>query len=440
MTRKIFGNIVNAIQSKIVRMSENKEYLNCWHNDGDVSKTFCRNTKLPLKIVFWLIVSRIVQSLPVSLSSFLCQLNLPIPSKSAFSMKRQLIKSGFFEEINKTLVKEFYTSAPGIKTWKGHVVLACDGSRIALPDVAELGATFGYYHTYKGEELYPSAKAAIFQDTLNNITVLAKLVEKNVDERYTFEDNYMEANTLAGGKTIMLIDRGYFSYLLMYLMINSGQLFVMKARNTPWRAEFLASGKAESVVDVVPSKTTSIYSNEEWCCQPEKKIRLRLVRFNHPDGSVDVLITNIFDIHIADSKDIIQLYRLRWPAETAYGVYKNDMALELFSSFRKDGVLQDFFAAIIMYNLATVLSCDCKKHPESKKINMNVAVGIIHNICPVLSGILDSGTIRKRIRTDTEYLSHCLTDIRPDRSFHRIRRVRKKSGKFYRHTNFAPAI
>lgn len=440
MTRKIFTTIVNAIQNQIVRMSENKEYFNHWNNDGDESKIFCRNTKLPLKIMFWLIVSRIVQSLPVSLSSFFGQLNLPIPSKSAFSMKRRLIKSRLFEDINKTLVKEFYNSSPCPRTWKGYVVLACDGSRIALPNVAELGETFGYYHTCQGEELYPSAKASIFQDTLNNITVLAKLVEKNEDERYTFEQNYIDANALAGGKTIMLVDRGYFSYLLMYLMINSGQLFVMKARNAPWRTEFLDSGKAESVVEVTPSRATSIYSNERWRRQQEKKIKLRLVRFNHPDGSVDVLVTNIFDKRIADSKDIIRLYRLRWPAETAYGVYKNDMALELFSTFRKDGIFQDFFAALIMYNLATALSCDCSRHPKNKKINMNVAVGIIHNICPELSGILDSRTVRKRIRTDTEYLSHCLTDIRPDRSFKRTRRSRKTNGKFYRHINFAPAV
>lgn len=421
-------------------MSAQKEYFNSWHGKGSPTGSFSRNTKLPIQVLFWLIVSRIVQSLPVSLSSFFDQLNLPVPSKSAFSMKRRLIKSSFFEDIGKTMVRELYVQDPHLKKWKGHVVLACDGSRIALPDIADLGRTFGYYHTRQGEELYPCAKAAIFQDTLNDVTVLSRLVGKDVDERHTFEECFMEANALAGGKTIMTMDRGYFSYLLVYKMMRQGQMFVMKARNAPWRNEFIASGKKEDVIDVAPSRATSIYNDSQWRMQGEGKLRLRLVRFDHPDGSVDVLITNIFDKKVAAHKEIIGLYRLRWPAETAYGVYKNDMALELFSTFRPDGILQDFYAAVIMYNLASILSRECRKPPGTKKINMNVAVGIIHNICPVLSGILDSRVVHRRIRIDIGYLSHCLTEIRPGRSHPRVRRVRKTSGKFYRHINFAPAV
>lgn len=439
MTHKLFGSILNVIHNEMVSMREKKEYFNSWTESGSCTKTFCRNTKLTLERVFWLIVSRIVQSLPISLSSFFDQLNLGIPSKSAFSMKRQLIKSELFEDVNKSIVKELYTKHK-MESWKGYIVLACDGSRVALPNVEKLGEDYGYYHTYQGEILYPCAKATIFQDTLNNITVLAKLEKKDMDERYTYEANYMEANTLVGGKSIMTIDRGYFSYLLMYLMIKNNQFFVMKSRNAPWRTDFLASGKKEGIIDITPSRATSIYSNEQWQQESDKKIRVRLVRFDHPDGSADVLITNIFDAHIATYTDIITLYRLRWPAETAYGIYKNDIALELFSTFRGDGILQDFYAAIIMYNLASILTYDCKKPPKGKKIDMNIAVGIIHNICPTLSLGPTNEIAIKRIRTDTEYLSHCLSAIKPNRSFERIRRQRKTSGKFYRHTNFALAV
>lgn len=127
-------------------------------------------------------------------------------------------------------------------------------------------------------------------------------------------------------------------------------------------------------------------------------------------------------------------------AETVYGIYKNDMALELFSSFRKDGVLQDFYAAIIMYNLASIIAHDCKKPPKGKKINMSVAVGVIHILCPVFTGLLSSRITHFRIRTDMEYLSHCLTEVRPGRFFERVRRKRKTSGKFYRHLNFSLSV
>lgn len=439
MARHLFSEIINAINEGIVYQSTQKEYFNPWKHGEDSSKVFQRKTKLPLSVVFWLIVSRIVQSLPVVLSSFFEQMRLPIPGKSAFSMKRALIKSVFFEDINSRLVSKYYENRTGLKRWNGYVVLACDGSRIALPDVAELGETYGYYNLM-GHRLYPCAKAAIFQDTLNNITVMARLVDRDVDERYTFMDCFSMANRLAGGKTIMTLDRGYFSYLMMFLMIKEGQAFVMKSCKAPWRKAFIESGKKEDTVTIVPTRGSSINANPQWRLQADKTISVRLVRFDHPDGSADVLITNLMDSKMFDAQQIIEIYRLRWSAETAYGVYKNDMALELFSSFRKDGVLQDFHAAIILYNLASIFAADCNRSSSNRKPDMNVAVGMIHNLCPALAANPPAKKLIIRIRNGMDYLCHYLTYIVPGRSFKRTRKLRKTSGKFFRNTNFAIAV
>lgn len=439
MAHTLFCKIINVIQETIVLKSTQEKYFNSWKGSKNSGQCFSRKTKLTLEIVFWLIVSRIVQSLPVSLASFFDRMNLRIPTKGAFSMKRSLIKSEFFEDISQRVVTEYYARCESLKKWHGYVVLACDGSTVALPDVEELGKEYGYYRG-TGGNLYPSAKVAIFQDTLNNITVLAKCVHKNVDERQTFMENFIRANELAGGKTIMTLDRGYFSYLLMYLMIKNRQPFVMKACEVPWKKAFLRSRKKETVVNIVPTKTTAIYSNREWLAEKDRTLTLRLVRFKHPNGKADVLITNIMTPETASAKEIIGLYRLRWVAETAYGVYKNDMALELFSTFRTDGIQQDFHAAIIMYNLASILASDAGGQRDNRKPDMNVAVGLMHNLCPAIASGDSPRRLQKRIRTDSDYLSRCLTYVIPGRSFRRKRRIRKTSGKFYRDTNFAMAV
>lgn len=440
MAHSLFCKIINVIQETIVLQGAQEKYFNSWKGSKNPGQVFSRTTKLTLKTVFWLIVSRIVQSLPVTLASFFDQMNLKIPTKGAFSMKRSLIKSEFFEDVSHRVVAEYYESCKSLKKWHDYVVLACDGSTVALPDVEELGKEYGYYGGTGGNDLYPSAKVAIFQDTLNNITVLAKCVHKNVDERQTFMENFIRANELAGGKTIMTLDRGYFSYLLMYLMIKSCQPFVMKACDVPWKKAFLLSRKKETTIHIVPTRTTTIYSNRQWRMEKDKTLTLRLVRFNHPNGTPDVLITNIMTSEMASAKDIIDLYRLRWVAETAYGVYKNDMALELFSTFRIDGIQQDFHAAIIMYNLASILSSDAGAQHGNRKPDMNVAVGLMHNLCPAIATESSPRRLQKRFRTDTDYLSHCLTYVIPGRSFKRKRRIRKTSGKFYRDTNFAMAV
>lgn len=417
----------------------NSEYFNYWkRKDGTASgRIFCRKTPLGLKSIFWLVVSRIVRTLPVALDQFFSGLGLPSPTKSAFSMKRALVKSTLFERVGRSMVRDFYRSGP-VKKWRGYVPLACDGTRLALPEVDALGDRFGMYHTYQGEDLYPSARASVFQDTLNNITVDACVEAKDTDERHTFEQRFRLASRLTGSKTIMLLDRGYYSYLLLYLMVKEGQKFVMKGRDSSWAREFLRSGRMQSTVSVKPSRDTAVYRNSGWRAEPVKEITLRLVRFNHPGGSADVLLTNLAASERVTAKDIIELYRLRWPAETAYGIYKNDEALELFSSFRADGVLQDFHGAVILFNLASMLAMDSEKADSgTTKPDMNVVIGLIHNICPLLALGPDSHALKKRLGTIATEAKHCTVSIKPGRSFPRIRRRRKTSGKFYRYTNHA---
>lgn len=356
-------------------------------------------------------------------------------------MKRKVLKSGFFRMMNGTLVHDFY-QGKSVKKWHDYVLLACDGSRIALPDVKELGDVFGYYHTSQGDELYPSGKACIFQDPLNNITLCAELVGKDEDERYTFEEHYRGAASLSGSKTIFLLDRGYFSYNIIYLLDKNGFKFVMKARDMPWRKEFLSSGKKQQVITIKPSRSTSVYRNAEWRQNQEKQLTVRLVRFDHPDGTADVLVTNLTSDDGVTYKDVIALYRLRWPAETAYGIYKNDEALELFSSFRTDGVLQDFHAAVILFNLASLLAMDGTADDDGVKVkpDMNVIIGLIHNLCPMLALRPGSHELERRLAGIAREVSHCTVQIREGRSYPRIRRLRKTSGKFYRHTNFTIAV
>lgn len=446
MAHRQFSTIINAVESKLFSIQRNiddySRYFNNWtfRNGHSSDKVFRRNTLLNLRNIFWLIVSRIVRSLPVALDEFFSRMDLPVPTKSAFSMKRKLIRSDFFELMSNTVVEEFYRS-PRVLKWHGFVLMACDGTRLALPDVDELGSCFGWYHTYQGKNLYPCAKACVFHDTLNNISVCASVEKKDTDDRISFESHFRQASELTGSRTIMLLDRGYFSYHMMYVMSKENQKFVMKARNAPWGTDFIHSGLRQSTVRIRPSKATSIYKNQDWLAEPEKELVVRLVRFDHPDGSTDVLITNLTAAEGVSYNDVISLYRLRWGVETAYGIYKNDEALELFSSFRADGVLQDFHAAVIMYNLASILSADAMQDSRRRiKPDMNVVIGLIHNLCPVLAMGPDRAEYRKRIRYIVEEAGHCYIYINPGRSFPRTRRKRKTSGKFYRHTNFSRAV
>lgn len=449
MAHRIFRTIINALEARLVCIEKDitdyRQYFNSWKGDGSegIDKIFRRKTKLTLRIMFWLIVSRIVRSLPSALDEFFSCLDLPAPTKSAFSMKRKLIKSDLFRYMDNIVVKEFYNSN-NVRTWRGFVLIACDGSNMVLPDVEELGDRFGWYHTDKERQLYPGGRACIFQDTLNNITIRAELEPKDRDERYSYLDYWQGAVGLVGKPSIMLLDRGYFSYYIIYKMIKSGQRFVMKAREAPWRSKFLRSGLDESTVRIVPSRATSVYRCKEWIAEQDRSLSVRLVRFNHPDGSADVLITNIEASGGITSDDIIGLYGYRWPAETAYGIYKNDEAVELFSSFRADGILQDFHAAVLLFNLASILAADSVRKPGRKgrmtKPDMNIVIGLLHNICPLFTLGSEKSRLWRRLSIIEKDIGLYRIYIKSGRSYPRIRKNRKTSGKFYRQLNFTLAI
>lgn len=216
---------------------------------------------------------------------------------------------------------------------------------------------------------------------------------------------------------------------------------MMKARDLPWREDFIKLGRKQQTVTIRPSRATSINGYSDWMNEPVKELTVRLVRFDHPDGTVDVLVTNLASDEGVTRKDVIRLYRLRRPVETAYGIYKNEEALELFSSFRQDGILQDFYASVILFNLMSILAMECERKDNGRaKPDMNVIIGLIHNLCSVLALGTENRRVRQRIRNIAAEAARYKVFVKPGRSFPRVRRKRKTSGKFYRHTNFSLAI
>lgn len=67
-----------------------------------------------------------------------------------------------------------------------------------------------------------------------------------------------------------------------------------------------------------------------------------------------VLITDL-DNETYPAETINEAYRLRWNVETEIGTAKNELQIEIFSGVRDICVRQDFFAAIMMYNMETII-------------------------------------------------------------------------------------
>ena len=449
-----FMCFINKLDEEIVSAYEDlerrKDYFSHYNNAG--GDVFTRTTPLSLRNMIWFMIQRPTGDLPFELFKFLEPQSM-MAGKSAYSLKRKLIMPNFIRRLMDAEVELFYNLFQP-KCWNGHLLVAIDGTMLSLPNRPELLDHFGGIKDSAGNMIYPACQATIAHDVLNNVTLQAEIVKKNQAERVTFEDMY---GTLLSRKLpapiLLLLDRGYFSYKLIYWMMRDGVPFVMKTRNEyPWVKSFLESGKKSLWTDITPSRDTSIFTLREWRDGQQRTLRLRLVRFDHPDGSADVLVTNM-ETDMASNTDVINLYRKRWSVETSYGVYKNDLAVELFSSYRVNGILQDFYATIICYNLVSAFM-NCippdgpgryhrrKKRGQTNKyayaIDINATAGMLISSLSVI--ILGNHNSKALVLHIMESAWRCREPVIPSRSYPRIKRKRKVSGKHFKNTNYAQNV
>lgn len=92
-----------------------------------------------------------------------------------------------------------------------------------------------------------------------------------------------------------------------------------------------------------------------------------------PDGKSEYLITNLPENKFSlDS--LKKLYRMRWGIETSFRYLKYNVALNYFHSIRRDFILQEMYARVILYNF-TMLIVHSVSPPKSKgKLQYKVSV------------------------------------------------------------------
>ena len=170
-------------------------------------------------------------------------------------------------------------------------------------------------------------------------------------------------------------------------------------------------------------------------------LKVRAVKVKLKSGEIEILLTNLFDRTEYPTGIFKDLYFKRWGIETNYNAQKNYLQVECFSGTKVNSILQDFYAAIFIGNLQSVISNSCEEKITKKtrnrkykyKINRNMAIGLMKNKIPRL--FLDR-TPDKMLKEITELQMKFFEPIRPNRTNLRKRRVRKLSGKYQTELNY----
>jgi len=344
-------------------------------------RAFTRVRKLPFPYVVVLLISGWKMSLPNKVNRFFHRLGRlkGRPTPSAFSRARRKVKPELFRRMNQEMVACLLENyAPFVRRWKGKLLWAVDATVVNMPDTPETRARYTVQtnqHHHKGTV---QGMASFLYDVLNEVTINSVLDGKRSEKSFVL----WEHSAYLTSEAVVLYDRLYADYAVMALHTKLGTDFVIRAPTSHTFNEverFVRSQEADAVVTLKVTLKQKRWV-EELGLPPA--IQVRLVKVGLEDGTVEILMTSLFDRGMYPAGDFKGLYEKRWGIETYFDRLKNLLEVERFSSGKVVGIEQDFYGIVFVSTLASVV---CKEEDEaarrSRERGLRYAYKVNRSVC-----------------------------------------------------------
>ena len=331
--------LLSSILKRTNTLIKSEEYKEAYRKDNSFSRT--RKLSFPNTVYF--ICSALRKSLSSEINNFIEEhsyLEFPNISKQAFSKARQNISPEAFKELCRVFTDSFYNSNINLKKWNGFNVFAVDGTTLQVPDTSENIAHFG---TSKNQSTTKTAlaSASALYDVLNDIVIDATISRYRTSEREMAKQHINSINNIKLlSNSIIIFDRGYPSYDMFNFLEENGLFFLMRVSSSYKIAESINSN------DSILNYKFGIYSKE-----------VRVIKVDLPDGTIEVLLTNVFDKTITTTL-FKELYFLRWGVECKYKELKSSIEIEEFSGTKPIAIKQDFYVSIYLSMVASLIKKD----------------------------------------------------------------------------------
>lgn len=282
-------------------------------------------------------------------------------SASSLCEARQKMPETIFVNINKKLLSIREKSDP-LPLWHGHRVFGVDGSKINVPhellaDGYKAPNRCQYYPQGLMSTLYHLGSGLIYDGILTaergeRVCLLAHM------------------DSLTQGD-ILVLDRGYFSYLILIKAIEKGIHLIcrMQSGNTNKAVQdFSNSDKEDEIIMYQPSIAVKYESKKQGYDIEPNLIKLRLIKYKIANE------TYVCSTTLLDNKYLLKefpgVYHGRWGIEELYKISKEFIDIEDFHGKSERGVKQEVYAHMLLINLARIFEIETDKQlppPISKK-------------------------------------------------------------------------
>lgn len=330
-------------------------------------RAFTRERALPFALVLTLILRKGARALQGMLNEAFGWLGAPTVTASAFCQARYQFKHTAFIELNReAVVLTMYEDGDYQRCW-GLRILAVDGSKLLLPDNAPVREAFGtiaFSHGKTGQPQgeRPYALASVLYDVLNRVALDATLARADAYE----VDLAIGHLPYTAADDLLVMDRNYPSYRMAATLHQHQREFVIRCSRSSFkqaRAMLRGEGADSQCVTLRPGTDQAAAIRAAGLAMT---LPVRFVRVVLPTGEWEVLMTSLRDEQRYPTGDFLELYHLRWGIETFYGVLKGRLDLENFSGIAPEAIRQDYFAAIYLCGLETILTADAQAQLDAR--------------------------------------------------------------------------
>lgn len=284
-----------------------------------------------------------------------------IPHSSSIAEARDRlgleVLSSLFRRFANYLVREFSCR----DRWRGHLVVALDGTTLRMPDCSENVEAFDRPGGRTGSGGFPQIRLVTLVSTLSHFVL--GFATGPCKGKGTGEESLAKTLLhLIQPNWITLMDRGLCAYPLLRAMSESGRLFLVrkptgKTSARPKRVSCVRARK-DWWVDYLPTSRWKLSVSNP-------PLRLRWIKLKTKRGKVVEFLTNL-DPEQFPFEVLQELYSQRWEVEFVFREIKSNLVgkkVELRSR-TPDRVRQEVYGLLLAYNAIRLRMAEAANHAD----------------------------------------------------------------------------
>lgn len=331
-----------------------------------------------------------------------------VPTSSAYSHARLKLKPELFAHLNSISCGDFYQlyeSDSLVKRWRGHRLLAADGTYLNLPDTPETRSEFTLQvNQHEGGECV-QALCCLLYDLLNDLGLVGELSPRRGESKQLVEKLW--PGTQQGD--VLVLDWAYADYCVFAYAIKQKREVLVRLPRGRFKAceGFWQSETQDEEIEIQAPVSARAFVERHKLAE---QITVRLVRVEVEGGEMEVLATTLMDKEKYPAREMKEVYGWRWREETFFDRFKNIFEVERFSGTSLQAIKQDFQGTLFLATLESILIKGAQEEmeEESKNVEMNreVKVNRAVSYVAVVDRVVELLMSRREVEEVLEELHH----------------------------------